>query len=76
MIENMAGSVGFAMHEDRLAKAAKNMRLAEAKRGRQGSPVGARARCRAGIAAALVMVASRIAPAMALPGGQMQPMTR
>ena len=30
MYDNMTGAVGFAMHEDRLARAAKNLRLLEA----------------------------------------------
>jgi hypothetical protein len=36
MFDNMIGAVGFAMHEDRLAKAAKALRLADAERGRRG----------------------------------------
>jgi hypothetical protein len=62
MIENMAGQVGFAMHADRLAKAAHNRRLAEARQGRRtpgGMTLGG---YRAGIAAALVALAARIAP--------------
>jgi hypothetical protein len=70
MLENMAGAVGFAMHEDRLTKAAKNIRLAEAKHGRHGAPQGARAGQRARIAAALVTLAARIAPMVTLAGGQ------
>lgn len=35
MFDNMTGVVGFAMHEDRLAKAAQHVRLAEAERGRR-----------------------------------------
>ncbi len=76
MFDNMTGAVGFAMHDDRLTKAAKNMRLADAKRGRQGSPEGARARYRAGIAAGLVALAARIAPALAPSGGQTRMLPR
>ena len=38
MFDNMTGAVGFAMHEDRLARAIQNLRLAEAEQGaRRGS---------------------------------------
>jgi hypothetical protein len=58
MLENMAGAVGFAMHEERLARVVKNMRLTEAERvrpARAGS-------YRASLARALVTLAARVAP--------------
>ncbi|MDQ2786519.1 MAG: hypothetical protein M3Y58_16125 [Chloroflexota bacterium] len=70
MFDNMIGAVGFAMHEDRLAKAAKNLRRAEATRGRQGLSGAVQMRYREEIAAALVALATRIAPSLALAGGQ------
>jgi hypothetical protein len=70
MLENMAGSVGFAMHADRLAKAANNRRLAEARQGRRTAGGMTRGGYQVGIAATLVALAARIAPTMALPGGQ------
>ncbi len=70
MFENMTGAVGFAMHEDRLAKAAKNLRLADAERRQQGSREAVQKRYRAGIAAVLVGLAARIAPAITISGEQ------
>ncbi|HEY7908460.1 MAG TPA: hypothetical protein VIC60_06275 [Thermomicrobiales bacterium] len=76
MLENMAGMVGFAMNEDRLAQAAKQMRLAEAEQGRR-APAGAAQRgYRVGIAAALVALATRIAPAVTRSGARIQAITR
>ncbi len=64
MFDNsMTGAVGFAMHEDRLAKAADNLRLAEATQVR--GMVGAT--CRARIAQALMALAARIAPSITRP---------
>jgi len=37
---SMTGAVGFAMHEDRLAKAADNLRLSEAQHGRRAAGGG------------------------------------
>jgi|GEM_PF-6185161 len=37
MFDNMTGAVGFAMHADRLAKAANNLRLAEAQHGQRAA---------------------------------------
>ncbi len=70
MFDNMTGAVGFAIHEDRLATAAKNLQLADAKQGRQGSPSEARPVYRVGIAAALVALATQIAPTIAVAGGR------
>ncbi|HEY7909007.1 MAG TPA: hypothetical protein VIC60_09040 [Thermomicrobiales bacterium] len=58
----MAGAVGFALHADRLAQAATNRRLAEAMQGRRLSGGMTHQGYRAGIAAALVALAIRIAP--------------
>jgi hypothetical protein len=61
MLENLAGAVGFAMHEERLARAAHNVRLIEAKR----AATGQRAidgSYRASLARALVALAVRLAP--------------
>ncbi len=61
MLENMAGAVGFAMHEERLARAAHNVRLIEAKQ----AATGQRAidgSYRALLARALVALAVRVAP--------------
>jgi hypothetical protein len=35
MFDNLTGTVGILMHEDRLAKATQNLRLAEAEQGRR-----------------------------------------
>jgi hypothetical protein len=65
MFENMAGAVGFAMHEDRLAKAAKNMRLVAIEQGRRHrSSEETHAEYRAAIATALVTLAIWIAPSL------------
>ena len=40
MFDNgMTGAVGFAMHEDRLAKAADGLRIAEAQQGRRAAGI-------------------------------------
>jgi hypothetical protein len=62
MFDNMTGTVGFAMHEDRLATATRNLRLAEAERGAKGQRGNDRRTYRATIASALVVLATRIAP--------------
>ncbi len=66
MFENMAGPVGLAMHEDRLAQVAKNMRRVEAEQGRRAAAKGG---YRQVMATALSALAARIAPSVALPGG-------
>jgi hypothetical protein len=73
MFENMAGAVGFAMHEDRLAQATKNLRLAEAKQARRGVTGGGYQKV---VAMALSALAARIAPSVALPGGQTPAVSR
>ncbi|MCA1668237.1 MAG: hypothetical protein LC793_12755 [Thermomicrobia bacterium] len=65
MFENMAGPVGFAMHEDRLARAAKEMRLAEAEQGRRLTAGGGHRKV---MAKAMSALATRLAPSVALPG--------
>ncbi len=60
MLENMAGAVGFAMHAERLARAAHNLRLQEAE-----AATGQRAIAgsyRASLARALMALAARVAP--------------
>ncbi len=68
MLENMAGAVGFAMHADRLAKAAGNLRLQEAeaasKQQRRGVAGGPH---RAAVATLLIALAAWIAPTVAQP---------
>lgn len=59
MLENMAGEVAMAMHADRLAQVAKNMRLAEAKQGRRASTNGW---FRKAVAMTLMALAAWIAP--------------
>ncbi len=61
MLENMAGAVGFAMHEERLARAAHNMLLIEAKQAATGQRASDRS-YRASLARALVALAARVAP--------------
>lgn len=67
MFDNMTGAVGFAMHEDRLATAARNLRLREAERGRPPSRDKIGAACRATVAQGLLALATRIAPTVARP---------
>lgn len=69
MYENMVGVVGFAMHEDRLAQASKNMRRAEAEQGRQARADAAHRGYRAAMGRIVLTLAVRIAPAVALPKG-------
>jgi hypothetical protein len=68
MLENMAGAVGFAMHAERLARAAHNLRLQEAEAAtgqqRRGSAGGSH---RAAVATLLIALAARIAPTVARP---------
>lgn len=75
MFDNMTGAVGFAMHEDRLARATTNRRVSEAvqataaMRGRRWVSV------RAGSAKGLLAVAARIAPAVTMPHSRTQRVT-
>ncbi len=73
MFENMAGPVGFAMHEDRLAQGAKKMRRAEAEQERRATANGG---YRKAVAMALTALAARIAPSVTLPGGYTQATSR
>ncbi len=60
MFDNMTGAVGFAMHEDRLARAIQNLRLAEAEQGaRRGR---SRRIIREVIAEMLLDLATRLTP--------------
>ncbi len=61
MLENMAGAVGFAMHEERLARAAHNLLLIEAKQAATGRRASAGS-SRASLARALVALAARVSP--------------
>jgi hypothetical protein len=62
MFDSMTGTVGFAMHEDRLAKATRNLRLAEAEQVAKDRRPTDRRSYRAAIARRLVVLATRIAP--------------
>jgi hypothetical protein len=64
MLENMAGAVGFAMHEDRLQRAAKNLRLIEAEQARRERRAHVRGSVSVITATALVALATRIAPSV------------
>lgn len=72
MFENMTGTVGFAMHADRLATATKSLRIRETERvakaarilERQATP---RRSYQESMARALVTLATWIAPAAAVP---------
>ena len=67
MFDNMTGVVGFAMHADRLATAARHRQLREAERARPPSRGTIGAACRATMAQGLTAVATRIAPTVARP---------
>jgi hypothetical protein len=64
VFDNMTGAVGFAMHEERLAKATRNLRLAEAEQMAKRQREDGRRTYRATIARALVVLAARIAPSV------------
>ncbi len=68
MFDNMTGAVGFAMHEDRLAKAAQNRRLAQATQMKQPHDRSRSHVSRDGIAKGLLAVAERLGPRAAAPG--------
>jgi hypothetical protein len=55
MFENMAAPVGFAMHEDRLATASRNLRVIEAEQGAKQK------RVRQALARVLVSLANALA---------------
>lgn len=65
MYENMSGPVGFAMHEDRLAQGARNLRVSEAERATNGQRARDRRSIRDAIARTLMTVAERLAPTVA-----------
>lgn len=67
MFDNMTGVVGFAMHEHRLATAARHRRLREAERARPPSRGKIGAACRAMISQGLLALATRIGPTVATP---------
>jgi hypothetical protein len=63
MYENMSGPVGFAMHEDRLARAMKNVQVAEAVAARKSRSVTPRGwTYREPIAKALIALAIWLTP--------------
>ncbi len=62
MFENMSEFVGYAMHDDLLARAIPNRRLALLDRATQEQRANDRRRIRATLAAALLTLAARIAP--------------
>jgi hypothetical protein len=62
MFDNMTGAVGFAMHEDRLARATKNLRIIEAEQTRVEQRAPVRGSANVVLAKALVSLATRIAP--------------
>jgi hypothetical protein len=68
MYENMVGPVGFVMHEDRLAQATKNRRLVEAEEG-QRTAGKVHYEYREAMGKAMLTLAARIAPQIALPEG-------
>ena len=67
MFDNMTGAVGFAMHEDRLAMAARDRQLRSAERARPPSRGKIGAACRATLARGLTTLATRIAPTVTRP---------
>ena len=68
MLENMSGFVGYAMHEERLRQTATQARSAAAgKCHKQRHAPMPRQKGRAVVARVLVALATRIAPAAALP---------
>jgi hypothetical protein len=65
MFDNrMTGAVGFAMHEERLARAAKNLHLIEAERARAGRGTHVRGSVSVVVAKGLVALATWIAPSV------------
>jgi hypothetical protein len=67
MFDNLTGTVGTLMHEDRLAKATQNLRIMEAEAASKRQRRSAGAAYRAAIAKSLVTLAARIAPTVAVP---------
>jgi hypothetical protein len=66
MFDNsMTGAVGFAMHEERLARARRNLLLSEAEQVIQGKRTG-RFVSREVLAQVLVALAERLAPTVTL----------
>jgi hypothetical protein len=64
MLECITGPVGFAMHEERLATAAKNLRLAEAQLAGRGQQARGRRSDLAASAGMLTGLAARLASAI------------
>jgi hypothetical protein len=76
MFENMTGAVGFAMHEDRLAQATRNLRIMEAEATASKSRRSAGTTYRAAVAKSLTALAARIAPTVALANAGSAALTR
>jgi hypothetical protein len=64
MFDTMTGAVGFAMHADRLATAARNRRLAEAGQGSARVRRASAGSVRASLARALVALAAWLSPSV------------
>ncbi len=76
MFDNMAGAVGFAMHADRLARAAHNGRLAEAEQGSARVRQTIDELVRVSLARALVTLATRVAPTITVPDAKIPTLAR
>lgn len=70
MLENMAGTVGFAIHEDRLAKAMRNLRVIEAERTAKRKRDGHQFGLSINIAKALTALATRLDGNVTMVGGR------
>jgi hypothetical protein len=77
MLENMSGFVGYAMHADRLRQTVISARSAEAGKGHEQRQAHIpRQTCREVVARALVALATRIAPTVALPDPSIRVLAR
>jgi hypothetical protein len=66
MFDNMTGAVGFAMHDDRLARATKNLRLFEAEQATKTPRTNTRRPSRERVARALMALAVRLDASLAV----------
>lgn len=67
MFENLSEFVGYAMHDDRMLRARKDARVAEAGQAQPPSRGKIGAACRATLAQGLLALATRIAPMVTRP---------
>jgi hypothetical protein len=68
MFDNsMTGAVGCAMHEERLARATRNLLLSEAEQGIKGERTQRAYVSRERLAQGLVALAARLAPSVTMP---------